>query len=47
MQLEAFNASVRDGREYACSLEFAKGTQQMIDMVFEHQSNKKMPKVNF
>ena len=47
MQLEAFNTSVRDGSEYACSLEFAKGTQQMIDMVFEHQSNKKMPKVNF
>lgn len=40
-QLEAFSASVRDGSEYVCSLEFAKGTQQMIDMVFEYQSNEK------
>ena len=34
-QLEAFCSSVKDGSEYPCSLEFSKGTQRMIDMVFE------------
>ena len=33
-QLEAFCSSVKDGTEYPCALEFSKGTQRMIDMVF-------------
>ena len=33
-QLEAFSSSVKDGTDYPCSLEFSKGTQRMIDMVF-------------
>lgn len=33
-QVEAFNASVLDGVPYACPLEFSKGTQAMIDMVW-------------
>ena len=35
LQVEAFCASVRDGTDYACPLEFSKGTQAMMDMVFE------------
>lgn len=31
LQLENFYASVRQGTQYPCSLEFSKGTQQMID----------------
>ncbi|PYG28018.1 Gfo/Idh/MocA family protein [Pelagimonas varians] len=38
LQVEAFNASVLDGTEYPCPLEFSKGTQQMIDMVWEKES---------
>jgi predicted dehydrogenase len=33
-QLEAFCSSVKDGADYPCALEFSKGTQRMIDMVF-------------
>lgn len=33
-QVQAFNTSVLDGAEYPCPLEFSKGTQAMIDMVF-------------
>lgn len=33
-QVEAFNASVLDGADYPCPLEFSKGTQEMIDMVW-------------
>jgi predicted dehydrogenase len=33
-QVEAFNASVLDGAAYACPLEFSRGTQEMIDMVW-------------
>ena len=33
-QVEAFNASVLDGTGYACPLEFSRGTQDMIDMVW-------------
>ena len=33
-QVENFNASVLDGAEYPCPLEFSKGTQAMIDRVF-------------
>ena len=33
-QVEAFGHSIRDGAPYAWSLEDAKGTQAMIDMVF-------------
>ncbi len=34
-QVEAFNASVRGGAEFACPLEFSRGTQTMMDMVFD------------
>ena len=34
LQVEAFCRSVRTGQPYACSLEFARGTQAMIDRVF-------------
>ncbi|ETW12009.1 putative oxidoreductase [Roseivivax marinus] len=34
LQVEAFNESVRTGAEYPCPLEFSRGTQAMIDMVF-------------
>ncbi|WP_299935467.1 Gfo/Idh/MocA family oxidoreductase [uncultured Pelagimonas sp.] len=33
-QVEAFNGSVLDGVAYPCPLEFSKGTQNMIDMVW-------------
>ncbi|MCJ7873829.1 Gfo/Idh/MocA family oxidoreductase [Phaeobacter sp. J2-8] len=33
-QVENFNASVLDGADYPCPLEFSRGTQAMIDMVF-------------
>ena len=33
-QVEAFCASVTDGRDYPCPLEFSRGTQTMIDMVY-------------
>lgn len=33
-QVEAFCKTVRDGADYAGSLEFARGSQAMIDMVF-------------
>ncbi|PCJ05481.1 MAG: oxidoreductase [Rhodobacteraceae bacterium] len=35
LQVEAFGRSVRDGAEYPCPLEFSRGTQEMIDKVFE------------
>ncbi|MFD1342859.1 Gfo/Idh/MocA family protein [Litorisediminicola beolgyonensis] len=34
LQVEAFNASALDGDDYPCPLEFSRGTQRMIDMVF-------------
>lgn len=34
-QVEAFNASVLDGAAYPCPLEFSRGTQAMIDRVFD------------
>ena len=33
-QVENFGASVRNGVAYPCPLEFSRGTQRMIDMVF-------------
>ncbi len=33
-QVENFGASVRDGVPYPCPLEFSRGTQEMMDMVF-------------
>jgi predicted dehydrogenase len=33
-QVEAFNASVLDGAPYPCPLEFSRGTQEMIDMIW-------------
>lgn len=35
LQVEAFGRSVRDGVNYACPLEFSRGTQEMMDKVFE------------
>ncbi len=35
LQVEAFCRSVRDGVDYPCSLEFSRGTQQVIDRVFD------------
>lgn len=35
LQVEAFGRSVRNGDAYPCPLEFSKGTQAMIDRVFE------------
>jgi predicted dehydrogenase len=35
LQVEAFCRSVREGAAYPATLEFAKGTQAMIDQVFE------------
>ncbi|QFT62233.1 Gfo/Idh/MocA family protein [Roseivivax sp. THAF30] len=35
LQVEAFNRAVLDGAIYPCPLEFSKGTQRMIDMVYE------------
>lgn len=34
LQVENFCKSVRDGVSYACPLEFSRGTQEMMDMVF-------------
>lgn len=34
LQVENFGKSVRDGTDYTCPLEFSRGTQDMIDMVF-------------
>jgi len=34
LQVEAFNATVRDGVPYAWTLEDAKGTQAVIDKVY-------------
>lgn len=39
LQVEAFGRSVRDGVDYPCPLEFSKGTQVMIDRVFEVARN--------
>ncbi|MEX0306809.1 MAG: Gfo/Idh/MocA family protein [Ruegeria sp.] len=36
LQVEAFCRSVREGVEYPCSLEFVRGTQEMIDRVFDN-----------
>ena len=35
LQVENFNDSLRHGADYPCPLEFSRGTQRMIDMVFE------------
>lgn len=34
-QVENFNAAVLDGADYPCPLEFSRGTQEMIDKVFD------------
>jgi predicted dehydrogenase len=33
-QIDAFNASVLDGAPFACPLEFSRGNQAMIDMIY-------------
>lgn len=35
LQVEAFGDSIRNGTPYACPLEFTRGTQAMIDRVFD------------
>ncbi|WP_209504217.1 MULTISPECIES: Gfo/Idh/MocA family oxidoreductase [unclassified Ruegeria] len=35
LQVEAFCRSAREGAEYPCPLEFSRGTQEVIDRVFE------------
>lgn len=35
LQVEAFNRTVRDGVAYPCPLEFVRGTQAMIDRVYD------------
>ena len=35
LQVEAFGRSVRDGADYPCPLEFSRGTQALIDMIYE------------
>lgn len=35
LQVEAFDRSLREGVPYACPLEFSRGTQAMMDRVFE------------
>ena len=35
LQVEAFGRSLREGVPYACPLEFSRGTQAMMDRVFE------------
>jgi len=39
LQVEAFEASVRDGTPYPCPLEFSRGTQVMMDMAYEAGRN--------
>jgi len=34
-QIDAFNASVLDGAPFACPLEFSRGNQRMIDMIYD------------
>ena len=33
-QIDAFNAVILDGADYACPLEFSRGNQAMIDRIF-------------
>ncbi|MBL9050355.1 MAG: Gfo/Idh/MocA family oxidoreductase [Tabrizicola sp.] len=35
LQVEAFNRTVREGAAYACPLEFVRGTQAMMDRVYD------------
>ena len=35
LQVEAFNRTVRDGAAYPCPLEFVRGTQAMMDRVYD------------
>ena len=35
LQVEAFGRSIREGADYPCPLEFSRGTQVVIDKVFE------------
>lgn len=34
-QVENFGRAIRDGKPYPCPLEFSKGTQRMIDMIYD------------
>ena len=35
VQIDRFNESVLEGTDFACPLEFSKGNQRMIDMIYE------------
>jgi predicted dehydrogenase len=35
VQIDRFNESIIEGKEFPCSLEFSKGNQRMIDMIYE------------
>ena len=35
LQVEAFGRSIREGVDYPCPLEFSRGTQSMMDRIFE------------
>ena len=37
LQVENFGRSVREGAPYPCPLEFSRGTQAMIDMVYARE----------
>ncbi|SEQ58116.1 Predicted dehydrogenase [Loktanella sp. DSM 29012] len=39
LQVEAFGAAARGVADYACPLEFSRGTQAMMDMVFDKARN--------
>ncbi len=36
LQVEAFGRTIREGAEYPCPLEFVRGTQEVIDQVFDN-----------
>ncbi len=40
LQVEAFGAAATQGADYACPLEFSRGTQAMMDMVFAAAGNR-------
>ncbi|MCI2398558.1 Gfo/Idh/MocA family oxidoreductase [Aliiroseovarius subalbicans] len=43
LQVEAFGRSVQTGVPYPCPLEFSRGTQRMIDMVFDAGHERRSP----
>ena len=45
LQVEAFGAAARGEDDYACPLEFSRGSQAMMDMVFDKARNRCGPQV--